>query len=759
MRVILCLFFYLLAVYPKNAIAFENVINRQGEPNYMHPTDDYGHSPYNPLFDAGAWHGHLLPINDNELGGFTGHALITEEYLHYIAKRFDKLSIYKNGVRVPLQGKVSSHPGALVQTLSNKRENIELTLTLRFVGPRTSMVKTEIKTRTPLTLHFEGQLLAAYDQENTMSAQFPTYQPKLESDDNTIIIRFGKVRAKWDLLTSGTSAYVTQKTIATTTRLSPIGFNSTANIASDTTFYTTYSHVLNTDEEQQIQQFNRQLFADPESYLIKSKLRWQSYLKVADNFPVDKQRLMTKSIETLIGNWRSAAGALSFDTVTPSVTARWFSGNLTWPWDSWKQAYAMSQFAPDIAKSNINAVFEYQITENDPIRSYDVGFIPDLIAYNKSAERGGDGGNWNERNTKPSLASWAVYKTYQHTKDKQWLTSLYPKLKAYRSWWLNNRDHNKNGIPEYGATLDAAHTHKVHGFKFKFNERTFYGLNLYNSLLKANIRLTSPAQTAASWESGRDHAANFGYINSVQLNKYIKQDGSISDWQVKFAENYNTQGLLTGYSLIQESVDQASYMVSDARYLAKIARVLNQPDEAVTFEKSAAIISRYVNRCMFDTQSGFYYDISVEAKPLANGCAGYALTKRGKGPEGWSPLFNQIATDDMAKQVRAVMLNPQEFNTYIPLGTAALTNPAFGPNIYWRGRVWLDQLYFGVKGLTHYGYKEDARTLINRFIEHADGLQQDGPIRENYHPLNGKQQGAPNFSWSAAHLYMLLSEF
>ena len=41
----------------------------------------------------------------------------------------------------------------------------------------------------------------------------------------------------------------------------------------------------------------------------------------------------------------------------------------------------------------------------------------------------------------------------------------------------------------------------------------------------------------------------------------------------------------------------------------------------------------------------------------------------------------------------------------MPLGTAALTNPAYDPDIYWRGRVWLDQFYFGVKGLENYGYR------------------------------------------------------
>ncbi|EHO01685.1 hypothetical protein ESNG_00188, partial [Escherichia coli B093] len=45
------------------------------------------------------------------------------------------------------------------------------------------------------------------------------------------------------------------------------------------------------------------------------------------------------------------------------------------------------------------------------------------------------------------------------------------------------------------------------------------------------------------------------------------------------------------------------------------------------------------------------------------------------------------------------------------------------------------------------------------FFQHAKGLTADGPIQENYNPLTGAQQGAPNFSWSAAHLYMLYNDF
>ncbi|MBU5885594.1 hypothetical protein JVW21_21005, partial [Vibrio cholerae O1] len=64
---------------------------------------------------------------------------------------------------------------------------------------------------------------------------------------------------------------------------------------------------------------------------------------------------------------------------------------------------------------------------------------PGLVAGEPTA------GNWNERNTKPSLAAWSVMEVYKVTKDKAWLEEMYPKLVAYHDWWLRNRDHNGNG--------------------------------------------------------------------------------------------------------------------------------------------------------------------------------------------------------------------------------------------------------------------------------------------------------------------------
>ncbi|QUM89778.1 alpha-glucosidase [Moritella sp. 36] len=752
---------------------YKNVIDRSGSPEYMRDYDFYDHQRFNPFFDLGAWHGHLLPDNDEGMGGFPGTALLTEEYINFMSNNFDRLSVLKNGKKVAFTMDAYSLPGALVQKLTS--DDVTVELTLRFASNRTSLLETKVTSDSPVELVWDGELLeknhakeGKSQSDKTIDQAYPNYDRMLVATDDGLTVTFGKVRATSSLLTSGDSEYQIHKSIPMNTEIDEHKFTSKATIAGSTTFYTTYSHVLTAEENQAEQANIKAILANPTAYLSASEQRWEGYLDkgLTNTYATQEQeRVAVKAIETLNGNWRGVAGAMKFDSVTPSVTARWFSGNQTWPWDTWKQAFAMAHFNPDVAKDNIRAMFAYQIQANDPVRPWDEGYIPDLLAYNTSPERGGDGSNWSERNTKPSLAAWAVMEVYNTTGDKAWIEEMYPQLVAYHNWWLRNRDNNGNGVPEYGATRHKAHNDTEGNMLFTVKrggkDYKYAGIEKYNRILaEGNFQhIEVPAQTAASWESGRDDAAVFGFISEEQLDAYVANGGKRSDWDVAFAQNRAEDGTLLGYSLLQESVDQASYMYSDNKYLAQMADMLGKDDEAKEFRDKADYLATYINTCMFDESTGFFYDIRIEDKELANGCAGKPIVERGKGPEGWSPLFNGAATQDNADAVVKVMKDTSEFNTYVPLGTAAISSPAFGPDIYWRGRVWVDQFYFGLKGMEQYGYREDAVKMATAFFDNADGLVQDGPIRENYNPLTGEQQGAPNFSWSAAHLYMLYNDF
>ena len=263
-----------------------------------------------------------------------------------------------------------------------------------------------------------------------------------------------------------------------------------------------------------------------------------------------------------------------------------------------------------------------------------------------------------------------------------------------------------------------------------------------------------------------DNAARFGFITDEQLKIYAKKHynkdikRAQKDWQVKFFENRDQSNQLLGYSINQESVELNSYLALEKQLLAKMARLLNKESLASQFDKSAEKLKRRINQCFYDEKSGYYYDLKITDKAVlnANTCQGELLSYRGKGPEGWSPLWANIADNEKAERVAVSMLDKKEFNTTIPLGTAALTNPAYHADIYWRGRVWLDQFYFGIVALKNYGKNAQTNELLAKLYTNAEGLSSDQAIRENYNPETGAVQGATNFSWSAAHLLMLYQE-
>lgn len=195
-------------------------------------------------------------------------------------------------------------------------------------------------------------------------------------------------------------------------------FTSKAHINSSTTLYTTYSHLLTAQEVSKEQMQIRDILARPAFYLTASQQRWEEYLKKGLTNPdatPEQTRVAVKAIETLNGNWRSPGGAVKYNTVTPSVTGRWFSGNQTRRGIP-EAGVCDGAFQSGYRQREYPRGLLWQIQPGDSVRPQDVGFVPDLIAWNLSPERGGDGGNWNERNTKPSLAAWSVMEVYNVTR-------------------------------------------------------------------------------------------------------------------------------------------------------------------------------------------------------------------------------------------------------------------------------------------------------------------------------------------------------
>ncbi|EMV2258995.1 hypothetical protein ACUOBA_42845, partial [Escherichia coli] len=109
-----CALLISFSAHAANADNYKNVINRTGAPQYMKDYDYDDHQRFNPFFDLGAWHGHLLPDGPNTMGGFPGVALLTEEYINFMASNFDRLTVWQDGKKVDFTLEAYSIPGALV---------------------------------------------------------------------------------------------------------------------------------------------------------------------------------------------------------------------------------------------------------------------------------------------------------------------------------------------------------------------------------------------------------------------------------------------------------------------------------------------------------------------------------------------------------------------------------------------------------------------------------------------------------------------
>jgi putative isomerase len=377
--------------------------------------------------------------------------------------------------------------------------------------------------------------------------------------------------------------------------------------------------------------------------------------------------VLAKAHLTLQNNWRIPAGEIEHEGLFPSYHYKWFNG--FWSWDSWKHAVGLSYYDLRLAKEQIKLMFKFQ---NDD------GFVADCVYRDTTIEA------HNYRDTKPPLSAWAVAKIYEKDKDLEFVKYMYPKLKKYHYWWYNKRDHDQDGLCEYGSTD--------------------------GSLI------------AAKWESGMDNAIRF------DDSKILK----------------NEEG---AYSLDQESVDLNAYLYAEKLFLSQLAEALNLND-ASQYKSEAEGLKVKIQTQFYDGNDGWFYDTNLDGTQFI----------KGEGSEGWTALWASAATQKQAEAVKNKMMNPNKFFTKVPFQTMSADHEKFDPlKGYWRGPNWLDQAYFGVKGLRNYGFNKEADKATIQILEGAEGLLGKGKsIRENYHPLTGEGLHAQNFSWSAAHVIMLL---
>lgn len=443
-------------------------------------TPDTLHRCYGWFTDAGSWMGFTLPEKDKWINGFCGPFSLDMFRRQWMAQSATIVSFAKDSSHTFIPDSTCYYPGELYMSASSSIGNISQHL--NFINAETALLRIETDQAEDLML--TG---SQWGKDVTVTV-----------DQNSVIARHP----------SGESIALTFTTDA---ELLKVDNNYTALIPKPKRIVNVAISFFTSEKEMTAGLQNLpDLLNDPNTALKANDERWESYLTkiLRTDMTPEYDRIAVKAVTTLISNWRARRGGLLHEGIIPSHAVGYFVG--FWAWDSWRFSAGTAKFDPELAKNNIRAMFDYQQPD---------GMIIDCI-YTDPSEN-------NARDSKPPLVCWAVDEIFTHTGDTTFVAEMYPQLLSYYKWWYKKRDHNQNGMCEYGSTDGTLE--------------------------------------AAAWESGMDNAIRFD--NAVML----RNNGADDAW-----------------SMDQESVDLNAYLALECKLLKKFAGLLNTTFDGPDYTKEVA---------------------------------------------------------------------------------------------------------------------------------------------------------------------------
>lgn len=416
--------------------------------------------------DAGSWMGFTLPQKDHWVNGFCGPFSLDMNRRQWMAQSAVTVGYADQANVIFTPDSTCYFPGELY--LSASSEEGKIIQRLNFLDASTALLR----------IHSDA------GKELSLTASQWGKEIQVQTDQNTVIARHP-------------SGEIVALTFTPDVSVKGTDNNYQAKInGSEHDTYVAISFYTGEKELSAGLQKVQLALSNPQEGLKANKERWEGYLTkiLRKDMKPEYDRIAVKAVVTLISNWRTHRGGLLHEGIVPSHAAYYFVG--FWAWDTWRFSAALAKFDPELAKDNIRAMFDYQQPD---------GMIIDCI-YTDPAEN-------NARDSKPPLVSWAIDEIFTHANDTAFISEMYPQLMAYYKWWYNKRDHNRNGMCEYGSTDGTLE--------------------------------------AAAWESGMDNAIRFDDA------KMLKNNGAEDAW-----------------SMDQESVDLNAYLALECKLLKKFASIL-----------------------------------------------------------------------------------------------------------------------------------------------------------------------------------------
>jgi len=224
------------------------------------------------------------------------------------------------------------------------------------------------------------------------------------------------------------------------------------------------------------------------------------------------------------------------------------------------------------------------------------------------------------------------------------------------------------------------------------------------------------------------------------INWWLDKNDSDSDGLCEYAHPFSS-GLddspLWDVGMPVCSPDLNAYLALQMNCLADIAEAIDEPDDALAWEKRSEELMERIDENLWDEGAGLYFAHHKKQ------------TIRLKTPLSLLPLLCGCLQKGKAERLVSHLFAEKEFWTEFPVPSVAADEPAFNPDQMWRGPAWVNINYLLVEGLTRSGFPVEAQRLRKITLERLMNLPD---FYEFYNPLTGApgSKAAPIFGWSAA---------
>jgi len=137
--------------------------------------------------------------------------------------------------------------------------------------------------------------------------------------------------------------------------------------------------------------------------------------------------------------------------------------------------------------------------------------------------------------------------------------------------------------------------------------------------------------------------------------------------------------------------------------------IIGDSENAELWKEKFETKKRIVNDYYWDRKDCFYYDID---------CNSHDFYKVKTVASFWA-LTAGIAGKEQAGHLVEYILDPNTFGGEVPLVSLARNDNDYSPNgNYWHGSLWLPNAYSTLKGLSQYGFFEEAHTAGYKIFKH-----------------------------------------